>query len=95
MEPNKTPILNMEPTFDIASFLSQQIPVVVVLGIVIYWLQKRYVAKDLQLEKLANGFIEVSTKWHDWIQTGHNSNKAEAERIMEKLEEIKEIIEKR
>lgn len=85
----------MEQTFDISSFLSQQIPVVVVMGIVIYWLQKRYTAKDEQLEKLANGFIEVSTKWHDWIQAGHNSNKAEAEKILEKLEEIKEIVEKR
>lgn len=77
----------------IVSKLFEQSFLIVTLGVVIYWLQKRYSAKDAQLEKLANGFIEVSTKWHDWIQSGHNSNKAEAERILEKLEEIKEIVE--
>jgi len=77
----------------IISKLFEQSFLIVTLGVVIYWLQKRYSAKDAQLEKLANGFIEVSTKWHDWIQSGHNSNKAEAERILEKLEEIKEIVE--
>jgi hypothetical protein len=77
----------------IISKLFEQSFLIVTLGVVIYWLQKRYTAKDAQLEKLANGFIEVSTKWHDWIQSGHNSNKAEAERILEKLEEIKEIVE--
>ncbi len=85
----------MESELSISTWLMQQAPVVIVLGVVIYWLQKRYVAKDLQLEKLSIGFIEVSTKWHDWIQAGHNSNKAEADRIMEKLDEIKHIIEKR
>jgi len=77
----------------IISKLFEQSFLIITLGVVIYWLQKRYSAKDAQLEKLANGFIEVSTKWHDWIQSGHNSNKAEAERILEKLEEIKEIVE--
>lgn len=75
--------------------LLKQSPLFVMMGVVIWWLQKRYVDKDLQLESLAKGFVEISTKWHDWIQAGHNSNKEEAEKIMQKLEEIKRIVENR
>lgn len=73
----------------------KQSPLFITMCVVIWWLQKRYVDKDLQLENLAKGFVEISTKWQDWIQAGHNSNKDEAERIMQKLEEIKRIVENR
>lgn len=73
-------------------WLIEQAPVVLVLGIVIYWLAKRYTEKDKQLETLAKDFIQLSVKWHDWLEKGLTANKDDAQKILEKLDEIKDII---
>lgn len=74
------------------NWLIEQAPVVIVLGIVIYWLAKRYTDKDKQLETLAKDFIQLSVKWHDWLEKGLTANKDDAQKILEKLDEIKDII---
>ncbi len=82
----------MEQLWDV---LLKQAPVIVVMGVVIWWLQKRYMAKDIQLEKLSVGFIEISTKWHDWLQKGLQGNSEDCKEIIKKLDEIKHIVENR
>jgi hypothetical protein len=56
---------------------------------------KRYLAKDMQLEKLSVDFIEISTKWHDWLQKGLQANSEDCKEIIKKLDEIKHIVENR
>jgi hypothetical protein len=82
----------MEQLWDV---LLKQAPVIVVMGVVIWWLQKRYLAKDMQLEKLSVDFIEISTKWHDWLQKGLQANSEDCKEIIKKLDEIKHIVENR
>ena len=82
----------MEQLWDV---LLKQAPVIVVMGVVIWWLQKRYLSKDIQLEKLSVDFIEISTKWHDWLEKGLTSNSEDCRTIIEKLDEIKHIVENR
>lgn len=82
----------MEQLWDV---LLKQAPVIIVMGVVIWWLQKKYTDKDKQLEKLAVDFVELSTKWHDWLEKGLTSGSSERKAIMDKLDEIKHIIENR
>ena len=85
----------MESNVDIWTWLIQQSPVIVVMGVVIWWLAKKYTDKDKQLETLAKDFIQLSVKWHDWLEKGLTANKEDAQKILEKLEEIKEIVERK
>lgn len=85
----------MYSNVDIWTWLIQQSPVIVVMGVVIYWLAKKYTKKDEQLETLAKDFIQLSVKWHDWLEKGLTANKDDAQKIIEKLDEIHEIISKR
>lgn len=77
---------------DISTWLLQQAPVVVCMGVVIWWLAKRYSDKDTQLESLAKDFIQLSVKWHDWLEKGLTANQDDAKKIIEKLDEIHDII---
>lgn len=77
---------------DLWQWVIQQAPVIVVMGVVIWWLSKRYSDKDKQLESLAKDFIQLSVKWHDWLEKGLTANKDDAQKIIEKLDEIHDII---
>lgn len=85
----------MENNVDIWTWLIQQSPVIVVMGVVIWWLAKKYTDKDRQLETLAKDFIQLSVKWHDWLEKGLTANKEDAQKILEKLDEIREIVERK
>ncbi len=85
----------MEGSVDIWTWLLQQAPVIVVMGVVIWWLAKKYTDKDKQLETLAKDFIQLSVKWHDWLEKGLTANKEDAQKILEKLDEIREIVERK
>lgn len=87
----------MEPTFDISTFLSQQIPVVVVMGLVIYWLQKRLdkkedviKLKDEQLLDLSKDVIKVATLWEE--NKKDPSNKEFQDKVLDLLTEVKDIV---
>jgi len=80
---------------DIWTWLIQQSPVIVVMGVVIWWLAKKYTDKDRELETLAKDFIQLSVKWHDWLEKGLTANKEDAQKILEKLDEIREIVERK
>jgi hypothetical protein len=75
--------------------LFEQVPVIVVMGVVIWWLARKYESKDKQLETLAKDFVQLSVKWHDWLEKGLTANKDDAEKIMDKLDEIREIVERK
>lgn len=85
----------MESNVDIWTWLIQQSPVIVVMGVVIWWLAKKYTDKDRQLETLAKDFIQLSVKWHDWLEKGLTANKEDAQKILEKLDEIRAIVERK
>lgn len=85
----------MDGSVDIWTWLLQQAPVIVVMGVVIWWLAKKYTDKDKQLETLAKDFIQLSVKWHDWLEKGLTANKEDAQKILEKLDEIREIVERK
>jgi len=87
----------LEPTFDISTFLSQQIPVVVVMGLVIYWLQKRLdkkedviKLKDEQLLDLSKDVIKVATLWEE--NKKDPSNKEFQDKVLDLLTEVKDIV---
>lgn len=73
-------------TTNIWEWLIQQAPVIVVMGIVIYWLAKRLDKCQNQKDALAEDVVKVTTLWEE------KADKDKSEQIIELLREIKEIV---
>ena len=77
----------MEST-NIWEWLIQQSPVIVVMGIVIYWLSKRLVKSEEMKDVLSRDVVKLTTIWEEKYQN-ESGNKDE---ILRLLNEIKIIV---
>lgn len=77
----------------VLKYLLQQAPIVVFMGVVIWWLAKRYEKKDQQCEKLSIDIISLASHWEEWLR--NNDIPGAHKDILEKLEEIKDILKDR
>ena len=77
----------MEST-NIWEWLIQQAPVIVVMGIVIYWLSKRLVKSEDQKDILSRDVVKLTTIWEEKYKN-ESGNKDE---ILRLLTEIKQIV---
>jgi hypothetical protein len=80
-------MMELEPIY---TYLLQQAPIVVFMGVVIWWLSKRYQKKDEQCEKLISGIVELTTFWQEWLK--HNDFAKDNEKVLQKLDEIKILL---
>jgi len=75
----------------ISSWLFEQAPVIVVLGIVIWWLAKRLTKAEDEKDKLAASVIKLTTLWETKAtELGQESEEAKQFR-KEALDLLKEI----
>ena len=73
---------------EIGAWLLQQAPVIVVMGVVIWWLAKRLVKSEDEKDLLSKDVIKISTLWEAKADK-MDDNKDE---ILKLLTEIKQLI---
>lgn len=67
---------------NIGEWLLQQSPVIIVMGVVIYWLAKQLLKKETQLEQVSEKAIQLATKWEEKAEYIGDKNKESHEEIM-------------
>jgi len=78
----------MDSNIEIGSWLLQQAPVIVVMGVVIWWLAKRLVKAEDEKDLLSKDVIKISTLWESKADKMDGSK----EEILKLLAEIKQIV---
>ena len=78
----------MDSNIEIGSWLLQQAPVIVVMGVVIWWLAKRLVKSEDEKDLLSKDVIKISTLWESKADKMDGSK----EEILKLLAEIKQIV---
>lgn len=73
---------------EIGKWLLQQAPVVVVMGVVIWWLAKRLMKAEEEKDTLSRDVVKLTTIWEEKYE--HNNGKEE--QIIQLLTEIKTIV---
>lgn len=73
---------------DLGTWLLQQAPVIVVMGVVIYWLANRLVKAEEQKDTLSRDVIKITTLW----EGKYDENNGKDEQIIQLLTEIKTIV---
>ncbi len=74
------------------TWLLQQAPVVVVMGIVIWWLAKRLLEKDKMVSELSKEVIKLTTLWEEKSeQLSVNMNEGYDE-VLRLLKEMRKIL---
>lgn len=77
---------------DIAVWLLEQAPVIVVMGAVIYWLQGKLNKAEEDKDSLAKDVIKLTTLWEEKSsEIDQNGIKAK-EQILELLRDIKTLV---
>lgn len=80
---------------DVSGWLLQQAPVVVVMGIVIYWLSKRLVKSEDEKDKLSTSVIKLTTLWESKASELGEDDKEFKEKVLESLNDIKHNLKNR
>lgn len=73
---------------NLSGWLIEQIPVVVVMGVVIWWLARKLDKVEDQRNALSESFMKLTTLYESRV----NKNDDMSEDIIEKLEEIVNIL---
>jgi len=75
-------------TADLWTWLAQQAPVIVVMGIVIYWLAGRLVKSEDQKDTLSRDVVKLTTLFEERVDKGSERES----QIIQLLNEIKTIV---
>ena len=73
---------------DIGGWLLQQAPVIVVMGVVIYWLANRLVKSEDQKDVLSRDVVKLTTIWEE----KYEAENGKEEKIIQLLSDIKTIV---
>tara|TARA_R110000796_G_scaffold11198_5_gene37389 strand:+ start:15383 stop:15664 length:282 start_codon:yes stop_codon:yes gene_type:complete len=79
-------------TSGLLTWLVEQAPVVVVLGVVIYWLQKKLNKAEIDKDSLAKDVIKLTTLWEEKSDKMENRNEKTNNQILDLLRDIKAIL---
>lgn len=77
---------------EVFNWLKLQAPVIVVMGIVIWWLAKQLVKSQTKNETLTENVIKIATLWEAKSQSLSEDDKEFKKEIYEKLNEIATIL---
>lgn len=73
----------------VSSWLFEQAPVIVVMGIVIWWLARRLTKAEDAKDELYNNVIKLTTLWESKASELGEDDKEFKEKVLEGLNEIK------
>ncbi len=74
---------------NVGSWLLEQAPVIVVMGIVIWWLAKRLVKSESEKDEMAKEVIKITTLWELKANKMDEEDKTTKKEILSLLQEIK------
>ena len=77
---------------EIGAWLIEQAPVIVVMGLVIYWLVQRLNKSEKEKEDMARDVIRVATMWEEKSDRLESNNEKFKEQILEMLRDIKMLV---
>ena len=77
---------------EIGAWLIEQAPVIVVMGLVIYWLVQRLNKLEKEKEDMARDVIRVATMWEEKSDRLESNNEKFKEQILEMLRDIKMLV---
>lgn len=80
---------------NIGEWLLQQAPVIVVMGVVIWWLAKGYVKSQQEKEQLSKDVIKLATLWEEKADKMSTDDQQTKQEILGLLREIKGFLEKK
>ena len=78
---------------DISSWIFEQVPVIIVMGVVIYWLAKQLIAINKQKDLLSKEVIKITTLWEIKADKIGVKDKEFKKEVIELLNKIKFICE--
>lgn len=76
----------------IFTWLLEQAPVIVVMGVAIWWLAKRLVKAEEEKDSLASSVIKITTLWESKASELGEDDKDFKENVLFSLKEIKLIL---
>jgi len=77
---------------EIGMWLLEQAPVIVLMGVVIWWLAKRLIKSENEKDELAKDVIRVATLWEEKSDKLDNNGTKMKEQILELLRDIKMLV---
>tara|TARA_R110001632_G_scaffold67464_1_gene158442 strand:+ start:1373 stop:1618 length:246 start_codon:yes stop_codon:yes gene_type:complete len=78
---------------DISSWIFEQVPVIIVMGVVIYWLAKQLIVINKQKDQLSKEVIKITTLWEIKADKIGVKDKEFKKEVIELLNKIKFICE--
>jgi hypothetical protein len=77
---------------EIGAWLIEQAPVIVLMGVVIYWLANRLIKAEKEKDELAKDVIKVATLWEEKSDQIGDASEKTKEQILELLRDIKMLV---
>ena len=77
---------------EISAWLIEQAPVIVLMGIIIYWLANRLIKSEAEKDELAKDVIKVATLWEEKSDKIGDASEKTKEQILELLRDIKMLV---
>jgi len=77
---------------ELTTWLLQQAPVVVVMGVVIWWLAKQLLAKDKIVTELSKEVIKLTTLWEEKSEQLSDNTSEGYEEVLRIIKEIRSLI---
>jgi hypothetical protein len=77
---------------EIGKWLLEQAPVIVLMGVVIFWLAKRLSQSEKEKDDLAKEVIKLATLWEEKSDKLDESGDKAKEQILEFLRDIKMLV---
>ena len=77
---------------EIGMWLLEQAPVIVLMGVVIWWLAKRLIKSENEKDELSKEVIKVATLWEEKSDKMEENGGKEKEQILELLRDIKMLV---
>jgi len=77
---------------EIGAWLIEQAPVIVLMGVVIYWLANRLNKSETEKDELSKDVIKVATLWEEKSDKIGDASEKTKEQILELLRDIKMLV---
>lgn len=82
----------MFTAISIGAWLIEQAPVIVLMGVVIYWLANRLIKSEAEKDELAKDVIKVATLWEEKSDKLGDASEKTKEQMLELLRDIKMLV---
>lgn len=80
---------------EVTSWLLEQAPITVVMGVVIWWLAKKLSKVESERDEISKEVIKLATLWEKKTEQSEDEDDHFKKEILKSLEEIKNTLNKR